>query len=54
MIQVTAYLQTEEDYALWKALPNKAKWLHEKLNEGAAQKESSSDEHKTFFKPPKK
>lgn len=54
MIQVTAYLQTEEDYALWKALPNKAKWLHTKLNEAQAQKEApKTGEHKTFFKEKK-
>lgn len=32
MIQRTVYLRDEDDLALWKAIPNKAEWLHEHLN----------------------
>ena len=31
MIQITAYLRDEADLKLWKALPNKAEWLHDNL-----------------------
>jgi hypothetical protein len=31
MIQITAYLRDEEDLKKWKALPNKAEWLHNNL-----------------------
>lgn len=34
MIKITAYLRTEEDLKKWKALPNKAEWLHKCLNTG--------------------
>lgn len=33
MIQITAYLRTEEDHKLWKTLPNKTEFLHFALNE---------------------
>lgn len=36
MIQITAYLRTEEDLALWKALPNKTEWLHSMLVESSS------------------
>jgi hypothetical protein len=32
LIQITAYLRTEEDLAKWKALPNKTEALHQMLN----------------------
>jgi hypothetical protein len=31
MIQITAYLRTEEDLVKWKALVNKTEWLHNQL-----------------------
>ena len=31
MIQITAYLRTEEDLALWKTLINKSEFLHRAL-----------------------
>lgn len=32
MIQITAYLRDEADYELWKAIGNKAEFLHNALN----------------------
>lgn len=36
MIQITAYLRTEEDLVKWKALENKTEWLHQTLNASPA------------------
>lgn len=32
LIQITAYVRNEDDLAKWKALGNKTKWLHDRLN----------------------
>jgi hypothetical protein len=33
MIQITAYLRTEEDLTKWKTIKNKTEWLHDMLNQ---------------------